>query len=285
MAADTGFVSMKGIDGLGLAGAICFWSLSGTMSLEDLQDSWAAEELDPKFLPVIASPANALGRAVAVAADKRTLVRPLKQGLWEIITETIVETDDGPRTGHTHECRVELVAGTPSVTPAEHRLAAGILRGFAFHRTRLTHMDVSAWLSVTVARMADSVGLRDRGGVYFVPADRVDLWRRVTRAVEAASANRIFEVPAVKTDGAVEAILASVRRDAEFELQELETYMAGDVSTKGLNSMDRRASATRAKIAHYAALLGATLPDLNQRLETLTGAVVASRLLVKDAVQ
>jgi len=278
-----GLVTIEGMPS-GACGAITWWALSGHLLLEDLADGYTAEGLSPKHLPGLPTPANALHRAALQVQDKRTLVRPLdRSGMWEVLTESIVKNEYGtPSCLHSFECRVELRPdGTGLVTPEDHIYAAKILGSYRVYRQALIAHDISVWLTGEVHRL-QGVPLRDRGGLYFLPADKMAEWQAIARVLRGCSSHLVYEVPALKTEQTVEAILSAVRKDAEDELKAMEEYMAREpdlISTKGLNSHARTASAVRAKLEHYAKLLGAALPDLTDRLETLTGAIGAARLI------
>lgn len=281
---DVGVVAVE--EGAAGCGGMTWWSLSGSVGLEDLAEAWEAEGFHPDLLPTQPSPEAALHRAAADQAGKRMLCRPLKRGMWELRCEIVV--DDGaaaPTLSHLFECRVELRPdGTPLVTPADHVLAKPILHAFNVYRTVLTADDLSVWLS-TMARRERGIPLRERGGVYFIPGgEHVARWRKLARALRAASAHRVYEVPALRTDNAVEAILTALRHDAEEQLKVVADYLdqgPEGVSTRGLNAYGRKAEEVRAKLDYYAGLLGVALPDLRARTVDLAGALTAAKLLAK----
>ena len=285
-----GLVAVQAGDGT-TCGAITWWALSGVVDMEDLMDAFDAEGLDRAFLPPLPEAATALGRAAAECADKRTLVRPLdRRGMWEIVTESVVEDEhQAPRLTHSFECRVELRPDkTALVVPEDHRFAKKILAAYGVFRGSLTSTDLSYWLSGMVNRVASAVALRERGGMYFVPKAHMETWRRVARTLRACSAHVVYEVPALKTDEAVEAILTAVRHDAELELKAMEEYMARPaekISTRGLNAYARQCAEVRAKLEHYAALLGVALPDMAERAENLAGAINAAKLIERSTNQ
>lgn len=287
------FVITPGLD-RDSAGLITWWELTGLVDLEDLRDTWVAEGLPEALLPKPPSLTLALIRAAQDACEtKRHLVRPLKsRGHWELTMETVVGDASGERLEHR-----ALVQGfarkdgdveTPVVRvmdpDAGPRYRDRILGRTEFYRHALTPTDVSTWLlEVLATPMFHAIGLRARGGFYFIPrGDAVRNWETVGRVLHAVSAHRVSQIPALQTSEAVEAILTAVRREAEGEMRDLETYLAGETSTRGLNAAARRATAVQEKLGRYVTLLGAELPDLDQRGQALIGAVTAAKLMAAD---
>jgi hypothetical protein len=131
---------------------------------------------------------------------------------------------------------------------------------------------------VYVAKQLHAVGLRDRGGVYFVPRDVLPTWRKIARVLADETGHKVFEIPAVKTDEAVEAILTAVRQHVRARFAEAEEYLQGKLSNKGLNALERTLDETRDYVQHYVDLLGQALPELAEKLESIKGALVAARI-------
>jgi len=163
--------------------------------------------------------------------------------------------------------------------PEDQDLADAILASARAQEGVLTAMDVSSWLLWVLRHHVQAVSLRERGGFYFVPRDRLPVWRQVVAVVRACSGHRLFEIPAMRTEEAVEAILTAIRDEAAERMAEMEAYLAGEVSTRGLNSWERRLGELQEKLAHYAELLGVALPDLDAKAITLKGAVQAARIV------
>lgn len=276
------------------AGAISYWTLSGDVRLESLRAALAFEGVSEELFPSAITLADALGRAAKAACrDSRQLVRPLARGAWAFVQETVV---DGDTVDH-----VQLLTGKMLVDPEtkEARPAVALARGvertealdqlrddilaeYVAQQGMLSANDVSWWL-VRVAKQLHAVGLRERGGVYFVPRDVLPTWKKITRVLAEETLHKVFQIPAVKTDDAVEAILTAVRAHVQAKFNELEGYLEEGVSTKGLNSWEKQMVETKDYLRHYVDLLGTALPDLSTRLDNLTGALVAARLsIVKE---
>jgi hypothetical protein len=278
------------------AGAISYWSLEGEAEVDALCTSLALEGVDPSLFPEGPTPAEALVRgARASCRNSHQLIRPLARGAWAFVQETVfpAASGDEPRIEHTHllsgsvvtseedgqrvhRARIEIARGVER-TPAIEALIDEIRAAAALQRGVLVPTDVSNWL-VAIAKRLHAVGLRDRGGVYFVPRDVLPTWRRIARVLAEETRHKVFEIPAVKTEEAVEAILTAVRQQVQAQFVAADQYLSGQVSNKGLNSLERTLGETKSYVDHYVALLGAALPDLSDKLENLNGALTAARL-------
>ena len=278
------------------AGLIVYWTLSGLVDLQDLAERWKADGMPEDVLPQPPSLEEVLRRAAqaAVPDSRRMFIRPLKaRGAWEMVSE-LVEVNGGgkERLKHTAEITgavrrdkgcdpVVLLEDVRAGSPVEaHPLLAVIRANVVAYTGTLTVSDISGWLVGCAGQLCAGVPLRDRGGLYFIPRDRIGVWRKVAAAVTAAGPHRCYEIPAMKTAEAVEAILVSVRKETEAAMGEIEAYLAkGEVSTKGKNAYTRAAEEMGQKVEHYAALLGVSLNDMLERLVGLKGAVVAAKLI------
>lgn len=276
------------------AGILVYWSLCGSVDREDLR--WAlSDEGIEEWLPPEPSLETSAHRAAQTCAgsgkgDRRMLVRPLRRrGAWDIVEETVEKHDDGKdklkhqslvrveveQTDHGKQLKTEPVIFSPGVSD----LAERIRKLTPALQSMLSGTDISTWLLSILDRRVSAVGLRQRGGIYFVPRDQVDAWHRVVRALRSISGHQLFEIPAMRSDEAVEAVLAAVRREAQEKLQQMEDYLCSDkVSTRGINSWTRALEKVQEKTARYAALLGAELPDLEQKEEHCAGLLVAAQL-------
>jgi hypothetical protein len=147
----------------------------------------------------------------------------------------------------------------------------------------LMHTDISEWLITVAMRECKAVSLRESGGIYFIPKDFVPLWETCTAALQAVSEHTCFSLPAMRSEDAARALMASVRLETDTALKQFEDYLSGKVSTKGLNACERDLTAALAKVELYCDLLGASLPTFFERAESVRGAIVAARLTAKEA--
>lgn len=267
------------------AGLMVWWELSGNVDMDDLRDAFESHAWDPGEMPAQPSLELALARAAAAAiTTKRQLLRPLsKRGAWEIVQEQPMTGPDGVERNHyTSMLRgwVEKTESGPELrVEGDETLRAATLAKVKFYRNVLTPTDYSAWLLGRAVSL-HAVALRQRGGFYFLPKDKIGYWRQIQSITRSCSAHGMFEVPAMRSDEAVEAIISSVRNEALRQVESIEQWLKQEtLSTRGLNSSERQADEMKAKLAHYCKLLGQSLPDLEQRLENLTGAIQAARIV------
>ena len=128
---------------------------------------------------------------------------------------------------------------------------------------------MSDWL-VTLMPTMNAVGLRPRGGMYFLPRDRVPVYHALAEALHAATAHSLYEVPALQTKDAVRAVLDAITREAAGEAELMELALdTGELGARALKAKVRGCEAMMAKVASYEELLGQSLPELQDRLKVL----------------
>jgi hypothetical protein len=214
-------------------------------------------------------------------------MRPLgRRGSWDVVEERVVRDNSSERLSYREMVRVavttdskgrkclDLIPSTDKDKVLVDQIKAQIRRYYGL----LTATDMSYWILSMLSSYASAISLRPRGGFYFVPRDRVERWQRVVRCVRAVSQHKIYQIPAVQSEEAVEAILEAFRREVTTAMGELEEYLQGDVSTRGLNAWERDLGKLQEKTAHYARLLGVALPDLEGKAVTLKGALKVAQI-------
>lgn len=275
------------------AGLMVWWELTGMVDMDDLREALTQAGLDPEeYMPQAPSLDVALARAAAAAlTSKRQLLRPLsRRGAWEVVLEKVEIVEAGASNAGTERCTYtsQITGWVEKAGETRHVVVQGdptmrdqVLAKVKFYENVLTPTDFSSWL-LSRANKMHAIGLRDRGGFYFIPRDRVDEWKKLVEVVRACSQHHCREIPAMKTDEAVDAILSSVSAEARAELDRIETWLQNpEHSTRGLNSEERTALKLREKLDHYCQILGRQVPDLEARLERLTGTIQAARLVKK----
>lgn len=268
------------------AGAITYWRLDGTVDLAKLRDAWVSENLHPDLLPLPPEFETCLHRAVNELAAKRCLVRPLaRRGAWAVISEEVIKDGNEEHLKHNEECQVRYAAGAVVVTPSWSSHAPAILASFETYKQTLVSTDISLWLT-KLAKQVSACGLRDTGGVYFVPRDQVEFWRAVARAIKVASDHKVFRIPALHNDEAVEAILDAVTQEATKAAEQIEADLqkSGDeaLGARALRTRAAACAATLAKIASYEELLGVKAEAIKARIEDLRAGVAAAALTADE---
>lgn len=269
------------------AGAIIWWRLSGPVFLERLREAWANAGLSARLLPDNPSPQVALTRAASEQGGTRRLIRPMAGGKgWAVVDE--VPQADGTLVYATlaqltlKEGKLHILDGTDMTPRSDGLTAAEILKlrdDFEAFQKQLTINDVSAWLTKLVKPELKAVSLRDTGGVYFVPREYLDTYGKMVKAIYGASEHLMFEVPALKSDEAVNAILDALLREADGECESMETELdTGNLKKRALQARKEKCEGLRLKVEEYEKLLGRSMTAVRERIDNLKASVVDAAL-------
>ncbi|MHA1573353.1 MAG: DUF6744 family protein [Alphaproteobacteria bacterium] len=264
------------------AGAIVYWRLSGAVDAVRLTESWSEAGLAEAMLPETPTPEAALRRAVYEQKSRRRLVRKLPNGKgWAIVDERVEGDDLKYDTG----IRVFLnkIGQAAFAFDENNEERAAIVCGqiaFAFnkHLDEFTATDISSWL-VRFASKCGAVSLRERGGIYFVPRTTIEHWRLAVNAIKLASDHHCYEIPALKSSDAVDAILDAVVREAQAATDEMQEEMSkGDLQSRALINRSDRCDQVLAKLKQYEDLLGANLGEIAERVDDLKADITIATL-------
>lgn len=252
------------------AGAVVYWALSGDVSHADLCGRLDAVGLD-RMHPRKVTEEQALKRALDSIAGRRTLIRPLaRRGAYSVVVETA-----GEQLAHKEVVRawvnpmgsMELM--TVDQSTDQSMLIARIREEFTAALATLSTADLSVWLVSQVSPALDAVTLRDRGGVIFVPRDRIALLETVAGLIGAG--NVIFRIPAMHAEQAADAVLAAIEAEARAAVSEVEAWVA-DGTEHGARAVLAREDdlkATGAKLRRYEELFGRRLGAVTDRLASV----------------
>jgi hypothetical protein len=263
-------------EGLSTAGAIVFWRLMGGIDAFALEARWKDLGLSEKNLPKMPRLETALRRAVKDQGQQHLLVRTLSRGKWALVREReafgTLEYDQ--------ECRMSLDASGEVISePAESSWAAPVQLAFAQEKRSLSTNDISTWLVRRVEGL-NAVSMRDTGGIYFLPQAAVATWHKIVDCVRGASNHKLFEIPALKSDEAVDAILDALTREAEQMSKRMEEKLTGvdDLGERAFTTQARLAKEMFAKIVSYEDLLGRKLDTLRNQMGELQVSLAAAAL-------
>lgn len=262
------------------AGLVSYWRVAeGGISLQTLRTAWAKQGLDEALLPSPPDSLTALGRAVADLAERRILVRPLaRRGAWMIVKETVLEDNS---LAYRQLVRVSMNSDVllPQVDAEEadegerRWLHAQVTARFQSHEGMLVSNDITSWLVSIVKKHASAVSLRDTGGVYFIPRDKIDFWRKVKGAVEATAGYNVFVIPAMKNAEAVAAITDAMTKEANDIVAKIQDELSktGDeaLGKRAVTSREEIVAALLAKLGEYEGLLGRQL-GVRERITDLS---------------
>ena len=289
--ATTGIIAIE--TGVETAGAIAFWRLSGSTNHQRLVNEWTARGLDVKLVPSLPTPEVALRAACHEQQETRILIRPLeKRAGYSVVREKA--SGDDLAWGVLLRAKVDVI-GQLHVEPGEvpqtpEQLSARVAKlnaDFTSHMQTIPQARMSGWLVDLATRVA-AVRLRDTGGIYFVPRPALDEWREMVRAIRAASSHAVFEIPSMRSDEAVAAILDAITQEAETALAALEKELAeGDLGGRALENRANEARALKGKVSTYEKLLGKKMDAMQASLENiaanLTAAALAKTAAEEDA--
>lgn len=266
------------------AGAIIWWSLSGTVEAGPLAQAWGAAQLDPGWLIELPTPEQALRRAMKEQREKHRLIRSLGDRRWAVVDEQIIadRTEAGAALEYSTTLRVWLTTVGSVKCSHSNTRSREIEDAFERALNELSNRDVGSWLAILMRKLG-GVRLRDTGGIYFIPRDTLPRWHAIASAVRGAgSHHRLSEVPALRSEEAVDAILGSLRDEAEAEAKALETdLMDGLLGERALDTRIEQVDAIRKKVDGYGRLLGRNMVDLQEQLESLRMMVAAAAMAAR----
>jgi hypothetical protein len=274
-------------DGTPQAGSLVWWELSGLVDAQALRTAWDAAGLDAALVPEDPPPRTALKCAVETLAEQRKLVRPLAGREGYSLVE---ETAEGEALSYKQsvvatvndlgQLKVELVSAT-EVQSASGSLAESIKASYQRHLDNLVPSDISTLL-VRFTESLDAVALRARGGFYFLPPASVDKFRLAAQVIRSVGAHVCYEIPALRTESAVQAILAAVEREAAAEIAEFELILTNtEAGPRALKTQSKKCDRVATKVASYEALLGTSLVELQERLAGLRSRLAEATLLAQ----
>lgn len=252
----------------GASGQIVYWSLSGATNVGKLQAAFEVHGLDTALLPPAPSPGVALRRAVIELRERGVLVRPLRLPADEEGGEGYVlvheSFNERGRPTHARGMEVKLVNGELQFSSdADDAEELHVRQAWARHLTNYAHADVSSALVRWVYNL-DGQALRATGGFYFIPREMVSRWAAFVAAVRAVSSHRLYAIPALQTDEAVEAVLDALREEAAAELEKFQDELdGGEMSARRAKGRMTKVFAMRDKVKRYESLLGRSMTDLH----------------------
>lgn len=261
-------------------GALVYWRLEGELDPQELGVLWKRAGLDPAWLPQTPAPSTALARALRERMSRRRMLRPLDGRAGHALVQEAAEGDD---LSYSVGLKVKLdAAGRPVFEPADHPLAEDIRHDYNKHLETCSAEDIGLWLCNTTRRV-DALGLRDRGGFYYIPPHQVGTWDAIVSCLKGVSEHRVFKIPALTSGEAVEAILDAIATEAGAEAAKMEAeLLADELGGRALTGRVSRCEAVEEKVSRYEALLGTKMDAIRARLTSLRGNLAAAALMAQD---
>jgi len=275
-----------------LAGAIVYWRLSGEVNGDFLNTALQASGLDDADLVNLPTPRRALRRALLDLCGPDTFMRTGKFGDGGFY---LVRQLSGEGDGPSFEIGLRATlptTGVPKFEADEEHGAqwdtAAILKNYWHHIDHVDTTDVSSWLIKQMSR-CDGIAMRDTGGVYFIPRHQIDEWRRRADALHAHTACKVYMVPAMNSEEALDAILQALIDECDSFTNALqEAIVADELGPRALESKSAAAKDMLEKLSRYEELLGSVaskkLAPIREQIEMQQMNAVQTALL-KEAAQ
>jgi hypothetical protein len=254
----------------GGAGALLWWTLSGSIEYARLRSAWRSSGLPEDDCPEEPSAQLAFRIAIQAQAHGRRFARRFEGG-WTIAEERRDESGGWSAVPlisvRLDESRLDE-EGHPSLDFGGGEIDAGLAALVRAHYLAALvdwpTTSVSTWLPRYVRARCDGVSMRDSGGIYYVPPAAVDRIQQIRLVLEGVSLHRIVLVQALRTADAVAAILAALCTDTdaaiEAALQEASTPLRARHRVAEVQEL-------RSRLLRYEELLGARHADLGERID------------------
>lgn len=206
---ESGFMAVDSAEAS--TGSIVYWSLKGLVNLPQLTEAWPAE-LPAAWLPEEASDKTALSRACKDQAGASLIVRKHPKGGWALVHETVSETTlnytSNPPRAYLEEEKVTFEGEVDQV------LQGRILAAFVEYRFALNQIDCSGWLT-SIMKAVKAVVLRDHGGMYFVPRDKMSQIDLIKKVLKTVSRHKLYKIPAKHCEDSMEGVLDGLATEAD----------------------------------------------------------------------
>jgi len=288
--------SIMAIPGAESVGAITYSRLTNDVSLKRLRELWTERGFAKKMFISPPTAENTLRRALSSARHGlRMLLRPLegKNG-FALVAETAKDDQLDYDIKGMLRARIDYPDAskpeetTLTISPADHPRADGIKARYEELCDTVAATAFGAgWLWRYLAPRCRAVSLRDFGGIYFIPRDMMDQWNAWCDTIEEACPGvKIYRIPAVSGTEALEAIMDSLRLEAETAIasinEELLRTGSDALGKRALKNREQRTREVRDKVAHYENLFQVNLDDLQAQLNSLNTEIGGALLILAD---
>lgn len=264
----------------GACGAVVYWSIQGMVNYDHTCSALKALGLGDEALP----PRMTSGKCLTLALEEThtskggvTKVMPVKgkasgtiglykhsggAGRSEYACLWCVSADEQGKLKFEDMAEAHDIFDVELVTEAFSKMWGQLLPS-----------DVGSWLAKVVrSPLVHGLGLRDHGGIYFVPPATKSVWTSITNAISSV---QLFQIPAMNGPDAIAAVMASLGEEAQrLSLELLEIKRKANSEDEGVRgprqkTLDRmavEAAAGLQKITMYEQLLGMNLDALRKQV-------------------
>lgn len=248
------------------AGAITWWTLKGRILYADLQEAWADMGLPPNDCPSAPSCYAALQQAVASTAKGAQFARRWNEW-WLVCAES---TDEDDRWRGTEVGRVRLRGDFDELEfvmfeDAPPGLEQKVRTLYQEARDSWGPDSLSQWLPLYLHSRCDATLLRRTGGVWYIPPQSLETFRRVQAVLCHRTSHYFAELEVLRTDRAVQDILDGLTHEIEDAIERA----LEEATTR--RRAEHRVTVVQAladKLSRYEEVLQAKSQALADRIET-----------------
>jgi hypothetical protein len=142
------------------------------------------------------------------------------------------------------------------------------------YREQYTQEQIRTFVLRYIRMTCEASNLRDQGGVYFIPATKLEDFNKLKACVEELPGVSLDQIPVIDTPAAKKSLWKSFVGDVEAELQQfakdLEDNQDDEMSSRSFQMRLNRFQKLQEKIGNYEDLLTGTAVDLKSKLSGLT---------------
>ena len=291
------------------AGLVTWWTLKGATCLQSLGSDWEAAGLDPAFKPKPNGLGTALWKAMSSGIfskykDDGLLVRKLpgERSAWAVIRERIKGRREEANLDYEPLMSVWLEAGEPAPTYwkcPSIQLDLGMFkdekefdtwfeeavfevnREFRINQTILDAREMSNWLINVLQNYIHGIGLRKRGGIYYVPPKARALWEEIVNLVSNVHSDcqhTIYTMPVVKGEQMTRAVLDALALEVNNCVSKIESDLTAGIQNRAIQNRKSTAISLDQKLAAYKGLLGDGISLLETKVEDLRASITELEL-------
>ena len=269
-------------------GALVLWSITGTAEGETVNTK--LRELGLPEAPTIDTQ-EALRLAMHKDSNRRVMVRPLSQGVGYALVE---EKDTGTEMEYQEVYRAIVVDGSLVGMPGRKIVSCSVGADSGLSNNKLYQMLQARFDSLygridatrlgscltNAVRSMGGVAVRNRGGVYWLPEERLEGFSEVAQVVEeGARGSSVFRVRTVADEQTVKLITASLDHEVGTEAARIqEELMGGELGERAIETRQRRLGELQSRVEEYEGMLGERMSSLKSRLEEVGMAQVVAEL-------
>jgi len=255
-----------------VGGAVAFWKLAPRTHRETVSQhlkSWGYE----KHIPSERGTKALLKEAVSEVYPGM-LVRPLRAtNSFEVIKEEIHDEENEYK--HVAAFSVQGEQGDEGVTSPDLGNASSavtqVQEAFEHAKEDITGPQVAALLTGLIEMEFKGLSLRPTGGLYWVPGDCLEEFRRIGKAIEDCASKgetQVFSLETKFDQNAVKAVLAGVNDEVQRELALIKDDL--DTGTLGKRALTKRIAhlrELRAKTTQYETSCGESMEKLHEAIK------------------